>query len=100
MATALGNFHLSVFYTVNEPVCFINPTAPKSRQVARQRFRFSYAVVAVPVYVLYQLIDSFQGPSILFLPIEVIFPSFVSPHFIHYQDQSDRGPCPWLLQAE
>jgi hypothetical protein len=59
MRAALNNLQLTGIYSVNQPVCLINPATPKTGKVAGQGFRFPYTSIAIPVDVHYQLVNPF-----------------------------------------
>lgn len=50
--TTLGDFEISVYDPVNDPVAVVDSAAPVAAQIACQRFRLPDSLVSVPFDVL------------------------------------------------
>jgi hypothetical protein len=59
MRTTIRNHELIAFYAVYQAVSVVYPARPPPGEIAPERFRIVYAVIAVALYILNKLVDSF-----------------------------------------
>lgn len=76
---------------INDAMSIGYSTTPAVAQVAFQALGFSDAFKRGAFDILYDIVDPFEYLLILSLPIEVILPSTVFPHYAH--DQSSMSSC-------
>jgi len=81
--TALGDFDAVFDDSVHRSVCVVDSPAPVALLVMFERLRFADAPVPVAVNILNKLIDAAECFFVLRLPVQIIFPCFVGPDFIH-----------------
>lgn len=65
MSLAGKNLQSAWNNAIDQPILFVNSSAPKPAELALERFRFSNAVKRMPLHILEQEIDPFQRLLVL-----------------------------------
>ena len=83
MCAALRYFYRVIFDFEYQTILFIDSDAPPARFVTFQRFRLAYAIIAVPVYVLQQIVYLPQRFFVLRLPIKIAFKGTITKYLVY-----------------
>lgn len=79
MVTAGDDDQLRFVNSINQAVRFVDAPRPEALEGAFQWLRLTYSRERCSLCIGDELVDAFEGLSILGLPVEIIRPGFVRP---------------------
>lgn len=79
MYFARGNNNRIFFLTIDNSICFVNPSAPPASKVVFKWFGLTNTVEGSSLYIFNYRINSLECFLILVLPLAVFFPRFFFP---------------------